>query len=204
MANRIKELFESIVYMGMKPGARATVAPPAAKPGLLGLFNRFRSGPAHSDPLYLTNQTFAQKLQRAVIVSIPVVVVGGLAFLGIGYYAAKHPKTVKVVTRQETEALILPNFNDHIKLEANKYLEVTEVRFEHSGGTQMFGSLRNISDQVIDQAVVVFDLTDDDGSQLGGVTVTETNLTPGSVRNFRRPIEQPTAEHAVVREVHPQ
>src|SRR6202021_2170298 len=96
MANRVKELFESVVYMGMKPGVRATLAPPAAKPGVLGVLNRILSGPAHSDPLYLSNRTFAQKTLRAVMVSIPVVVVGGIAFQGIPYYAAKYPKPVKV------------------------------------------------------------------------------------------------------------
>ena len=202
MANRIKELFESVVYMGMKPGARAAVAPPAAKPGILGILHRFLSGSAHSDPLYLTNQTFGQKVQRAVMVSIPVIVVGGIAFLGIRYYAEKHPNTDKVLTPQEVAAQTMPNFNDHIKVEANKDLEVTEVRFEHSGSSQMSGSLRNTTDHVIDQAVVIFDLTDDEGSQLGGITVTETNVAAGSVRKFQLAIDQAAAEHAVVRDVY--
>ena len=97
---------------------------------------------------------------------------------------------------------MLPEF-DHkqFNLETNRNLEVTEVRFEHTHGTVIVGSMRNKTDHQIIQATVVFALANADNSQLGAVTVTETDIAPGATREFRRPIEQANAVYALVRDV---
>ena len=48
MANRVREFIESIIYAGMKPGARTAEGEPAVKPSF---FARFLNGPAQADPL---------------------------------------------------------------------------------------------------------------------------------------------------------
>jgi predicted component of type VI protein secretion system len=59
-----------------------------------------------------------------------------------------------------------------------------------------------LTDHELAEATVVFDLADADRSQLGAVTVTETNLAPSTVRAFKLPIDEANATFAVVREVH--
>jgi hypothetical protein len=182
----------------MKPGARSSEGAPAAKPGL---FARFLSGPAPSDPLYLTNQTPGQKARRLLLMLSPVLVVIAGGLLAITLLSPKTDKGPKQLTSAEIRAKVLPDFNKEIKLESNQDLEVTEVHFEHTGTSMIVGNLRNKTNHQIVQAVIVFELGDASRSGLGGVTVTETNLAPGSVRTFKKPIEQSNAMFALVREV---
>jgi hypothetical protein len=198
MLNRLKNLFESIVYAGMKPRARSAEGAPAAKPGF---FARLLNGHSQSDPLYLTNQTFGQKARRVLLIISPMVlvIVGGLVAVKI--FSPNTSKAPRVLTNAELRAKVLPEFNKVITLETNKDLEVTEVHFEHTNGTFIIGNIRNKTDRRIFQAVVIFDLADHSNSGLGGVTVTETDLAPGASRSFKQSIEQSDATYALVREV---
>jgi hypothetical protein len=200
MANRFRQFIESVVFAGMRPAARNGNAP-APKTGLAGMMERMISGPAVSDPMYLTNQTFGQKAKRLILVAAPILILVLGAAGATYYYSSKHsskPQTGEVAVD------VLRDFHPDMNLDSNKNLDVLEVRFDHSSGNVMTGLLQNKTDHVIAEAVVVFDLTDDSGSQLGGVTVSEANLEPRSPRRFHMPIEQSTAEHAVVRDVHAQ
>jgi hypothetical protein len=198
MLNRVKNIFESIVFVGMKPGARSAEGGPAAEQGW---FTRLLNGPSQSDPLYLTNQTPGQKARRVFLMASPMLVVIAGGLIAIVVLSPKTAKAPRQVTAAEVKAKVLPEFNQPIKLETNQDLEVTEVHFEHTGGNQIVGSLKNKSSHEIIQAVVVFDLADLDNSGLGGVTITEMNLPPGASRSFRKAIDQSNAMHALVREV---
>jgi hypothetical protein len=204
MANRLRSFIESIVYAGMKPGAQNPQDPSSRKPGLWGPLERFLSAPTPSDPLYLTNRTFGQKMRRGMLLAVPPVIVAALIMAAIYILVPKSPPPVKELSAAEVAAKVLPNFKTDISVETNKDVQVMEVHFEHDGTIKMSGSLQNKTDRLIPEAVVVFDLTDARGSQLGGITVTETNLAPGAVRKFQRDIEQKTATYALVREVHTQ
>ena len=202
MANRIKSFFESIVYAGMKPGARSPQDPAAGKPGIL---ERFLSAPAPSDPLYLTNQTFGQKARRVLMMAVPILIVVAIGLVALRIYGPKAAPPATEPTAAELAAKVLPNFNHKdFKLDGNPDLEVMEVHFDHTKGSQMLGNLLNKTDRVIHEATVVFDVTDVDGSQLGGITITETNLAPNSIRKFQQTIEQGTAAAAIVRDVRSQ
>jgi hypothetical protein len=198
MANRFREFVENIVYAGMKPKVRAAEGAPAARPGP---FARFLSGPAPSDPLYLTNQTVGQKARRILLMLSPVLVVIAGGLLAITLLSPRTARGPKQLTSAEIRAKVLPDFNKEIKLDSNQDLEVTEVHFEHTGASMMVGNLHNKTNHSIEQAVIVFELADASRSELGGVTVTETNLAPGTVRTFKKPIEQTSAMFALVREV---
>jgi hypothetical protein len=198
MLNRLKTIFESVVYAGMKPGARSAEGTPTAKPGF---FARMLNGPSQSDPLYLTNQTSGQKARRILLMLSPMllVIVGGL--VAIKVFAPKTTSAPRALTAAEVRARVLPIFNKEIIVDSNKDLEVTEVHFEHTAGNLIAGNIRNKTNHQIIQAVVVFDLADPSNSGIGGVTVTETNLAPGASRSFRMPIEQANATYALVRQV---
>ena len=198
MANRIGEFIESIVYAGMKPAGRSSEDAPAAKPGWL---SRLLNGPAQSDPLYLTNRTAGQKARRALLLVSPIVLVTTCGILAIFLFAPKATRARKPLTATEIKARVLPDFNQPIKLDSNPNLEVTEVHFDHAGGNTIVGNIQNKSSHRIVQAIIVFDVADPANSELGGVTVVETDLAPGAMRTFRKSIQQSSATYALVREV---
>jgi len=204
MANRFRKFIESVVYVGMTPGAHKTQDSPPRKLRLLAPLERFLSAPTESDPLYLTNRTLGQKLTRMLWVAVPMAVVVGGVVVAIGFFAPKTITPAKELTPAERADKLLPDFNKDFQVEVNKDLQVLEVHFEHTGSSLLVGNLQNKTGHAIQEAVVVFDLTDAAGSQLGGVTVTETNFAPGAVRQFKQPIVQSTAKYALVRYVHTQ
>jgi hypothetical protein len=203
MANRFRQFLESVVFAGMKPTPRSTENAPAPKTGLAGMMQRMISGPAVSDPMYLTNQTFGQKAKRLMMVAAPILILVLGAAGAMSYYGSKQVDPSKTHNGEAT-VNVLPDFHPDTNLDSNKNLDVLEVRFDHSEGNVMTGVFQNKTNHVIGEAVVVFDLFDDSASLLGGVTVSEANLEPGSSRKFQMPIEQSNAEHAVVRDVHAQ
>jgi hypothetical protein len=191
-------------FRSLKSAGHAEVARdvrPARKPGLL---SRLLSPPAPSDPLYLSNRTSFQKVRRVLLIAVPLLLLAGGLFVATRIDNSRTPKPVAELTPAEVAAKTLPAFNKEIKLDTNRDVEVIDVHVEHSRGTQLVGNLRNTTSHRIAEAVVVFDLANDIRSQLGGVTVTETNLPPGAIRSFRKPIEQATAVHVVVREMRSQ
>jgi hypothetical protein len=198
MANRLQDFIESIVYAGMKPGSRPAQGASTAKPGLLA---RLLNGPVHSDPLYLTNQTLGQKTRRILFLASPVILVMAIGLVALFLFGPKTIKAPKAPTAAEVRARVLPDFDKEFKLDSNKDLEVTEVHFEHNGDNVIVGNIRNTSNHQIIQATVTFDVADPSHSDLGGVTVTEINLSPGAIRAFKQPIEQTNAMYALVREV---
>ena len=201
MANRFRKFFESIVYAGMKPSGART-APQEASSARPALLARLFSEPAPDDPFYLTNQTPAQKARRMLLIAGPLVVVLVLVVVAFAVFRPKVSKSAKEPPPAEVDAKMLPAFNKEIHLPNDKDLEVVEVHFEHNGQNLMVGNLRNLTDHELAEATVVFDLADADRSQLGAVTVTETNLAPSTVRAFKLPIDEANATFAVVREVH--
>jgi hypothetical protein len=196
MANFFRSFFKSEGRAEVTPDVR-----PVRKPGLL---SRLLSPPAPSDPLYLSNRTSFQKTRRVLLIGAPILLLVGGLLVAINIDNSRTPKPVAELTPAEVAAKTLPAFNQEIKLDSNKDLEVIEVHVEHSRGNQLVGSLRNTTSHRIAEAVVVFDLANDSRSQLGGVTVTETNLSPGAIRSFSKPIEQASAVRVVVREVRSQ
>jgi hypothetical protein len=194
MSNRIRDFVESLIYAGMKPGARSAVGEPVKR----GFLARFLDAPATSDPLYLTNQTFGQKTRRMLLLASPVILVlagGAAVFLTRGRKPEAAPQPL---TAAEMAAKTLPAFQNPISFKINREIEVTEVHFDHG---VMLGNFHNTTNHGIVEATVTFDLADVSNSQLGGVTVTELNLEPNSVRAFKRNVEQANAIYALVREV---
>jgi len=200
MANRFRKVLESIAYVGMTPGAARTPDSPR-KLRFLAPLERFLSAPSLSDPLYLTNRTFGQRLTRLLLILIPMVVVVAAVVVALGYFAPKTARPAKEMTAAEIAARVLPDFDKDIQVEANKEVQVLDAHFEHAATALLVGSIQNKSARTIQEAVVVFDLADARRSLLGGITVTETNLAPGAVRQFKQPIVQNTAAYAVVRDV---
>jgi hypothetical protein len=166
---------------------------------------RFVAGSAPSDPLYITNRTFGQKLRLALLIGTPVIAIAGLVALGLGSFF-DSPAPQKVATPKaptgEITAKVLPHIEKDYHSESDRQVEVTEAAVAHSPDSAIAGKLRNNTDHTVATADVVFDVTDEEGSALGAVAVRVENIAARATVPFRKTIEQRKARSALVREVH--
>ena len=197
---RIRDFFESIIFAGLQPGSRT----PRKSGALSGTIDRFLSGPAPTDPLYLTNRSTAQKVKMRLLIGVPCAMVAGFVIAMLtGAIRFGTPRPMRDPTPAEIAAKVLPNL-DSVHVSSNNDVEVLEVRVEHGPQTVIAGSMKNTTGHEIPIAEAVFDLTDSTDSQLGGVSARVENFMPGATANFRVPIPQSEAQHALVREIHVQ
>jgi hypothetical protein len=203
---RLREFFESIAYAGLKPsGAKPEAHAETAWSRLrIKLDNFLAGGPTPSDPLYLTNRSFAQKARPWMIIGVPfVILLGAIGVLLSNILEPPEPKPVAEPTAKEVAAKILP-LDSNLKIDTNTEIEAVEVKVDHTGGSKVTGSVRNTTNHDIHAARLVVDLTDVNGSQVGGVEVRIENIPASKVKTFSAPITQKTAAYALVREVAPE
>jgi hypothetical protein len=166
---------------------------------------RFVAGSAPSDPLYITNRTFGQKLRMVLLIGTPVLAIAGLVAMALGNYfdsPAAQKAAAPKVTPGEITAKLLPNLEKEYKSESDRQVEVTEASVAPSPDSAIVGKLRNNTDHTVATADVIFDVTDVEGSALGAVAVRVENIAARATVPFRKPIEQHAARSALVREVH--
>jgi len=200
--NKLRSLWESVVYVGMKPGS----APVATR--LARWFGPFRSpverfltgGLAANDPLYLTNRTFGQRLRVAIVVMVPCLLLAGVVTLGIGVYIRAHQKPPERLTNAEVAARMLPKIDpQEMHLDTNHDLEVVNAAVE--SGHIVAGTVRNNTDRPINNAAVIFELTNSSGARLGAIAAEIPHVDPRGTSEFRVTVEQEDAVMALVREV---
>ncbi len=205
MARGIRRLIESVVFAGLKPGAHSAQPRRMRWLGpLLRPVERFLSGGiTPSDPLYLSHRTPRQRFLFALKIAAPVVVLAGIAawmFRG-SLFDTNQPKGN--MTPAELAARMLPDL-DRLKVETNRDIEVPSVGIDRSGPLALAGTVRNNTPRVFDTVEILCELTDANGSKLGGVTAQVRNLAPKSQADFRVSIAQQTAVAALVRDIRAQ
>jgi hypothetical protein len=200
---RLRELFESIVFAGMKPGARPGQTQGRKWLGpLRGPVERLLSGSAPSDPLYLTNRSAGRRIKSWSLVVIPCLfIVGLVAFtLSKDYSGPPQAAPQKEPTAEEAARQTLPNIPRDIKIDSNKDVEVVQVHVDRSA-MKLAGTVRNNTAHAIAVTDVVFDLADTSGSQVGAVRGHIENLPPKTTKDFEFPIKQRDATFVLVREL---
>jgi hypothetical protein len=166
---------------------------------------RFVAGSAPSDPLYVTNRTFGQKLRIGLLIGTPVLAIAVLVALALGnYFDSPAPENAAAskAASGEITAKVLPNLAKGYKSESDREIEVTEAMVVRGPNSNISGKLRNNTDHAVMTAEVVFDVTDDEGSALGAVAVRVENIAARATVPFHQSIEQHGARSALVREVH--
>jgi|SRR5271157_2638217 len=203
--NRLRKVFESIVYAGMKPGGAAQQKKRLRWLGpLAGPVTRFLDGgAAPSDPFYLTNRTLGQRLRLAIVIAVPcLLVAGGMGLVALGYFgnpeAAPPPPTL---TPEQVAAKMLPDLDKNLKLDTNRDVEIPDVHIEQGAATKVSGTARNNTDHLIQDVEVVFDLTNHAGSRLGAVSTHIPRIEAKGTVTFSFPVDQRDAAFALVREV---
>ena len=198
MAGSIRKFFESLAYTGLKPAPRGS----APKQGRARqLWDRLlNGGPVPNDPLYLSNRTWLQKARPAVLIAIPIVMVIGLT----GYVMLTPPTPVDKPPSQLTPAELAARtatLPKDFSVRQNTDLQVVEVSVEKGGSSEVTGVLKNQTQRSFASAELTFDLTDDAGSQLGGVSTRVGAIGPGATVPFRFPVAQKGVAFVLVREV---
>jgi hypothetical protein len=203
MLKRLRRLIDSVVFAGLKPDAPREQAKRLRWLGpLRGLLERVLLRPAPSDPLYLSNRTFDQKVKLALAIAVPCLIVVGVTALGLSHFfhASEHGPAAEP-SGAELAAKLLPNVDKIASIEVNKDVQVLEAHVEHEGGAKVIGTAKNNTDRLIHTAEIILNLTDQTGSVLGAVSASVDNLAPNATVNFQVPIAQTDAAFALVREV---
>ena len=203
--NRFRKLFESIAYAGMKPGGSRPTRRMGWLGPLAGPVRRFLDGgAAPSDPFYLTNRTIGHRLRLAVVVAFPcVLVVGAIGLATMGYFGSAHDaaRPTPALTPEQVAAKMLPNIDKNLQIESNHDIGVSDVHIEQGSATKVAGTATNNTNHVIQDAELVFDLTDVSGSRLGAVSTKIARLPAKGSAAFSFTVPQRTAAFALVRDI---
>lgn len=165
-------------------------------------FERFLSGRAHSDPLYLSNRTWKRKLALAALIAAPVLVLGALVIFKYveGTSSGQANPYEHVLAEAPTQAPV-PKSAPEPK-SAPTDLEVLNIRIAKDVNPPVVtGFLRNNTSQKVASAEVTFYLADSDGSVIGTQTTSVQNVGPHGSVNFSAPLENAGAGYVLVRDV---
>jgi hypothetical protein len=146
-----------------------------------------------------------QRVKLWLAIAVPCLILAGVTALGLShFFQAKLPGPAPEPSAAVLAAKLLPNVDKTLKIEVNQDVQVLEAHVELEGGAKLTGTARNNTDHLIHTAKIVFNLTDQGGSQVGAVSAQVENLAPNATVRFQVPIEQTNAAFALVREVQTQ
>lgn len=166
-------------------------------------FDRFISGRAPSDPLYLTNRTWQQKLKIAGLAAIPVVILVALVLIGatdvFRVQKADPYEHPLAETQPSTPREPLPE----PKIAAAD-LEVVNIHItKDAKAPAITGTVRNNTNAKVDSAQISYYLADHGGSLLGTDTADVRDVRAHGSVAFRIPLKMANAEYIIVRDVRP-
>jgi hypothetical protein len=197
MLSRLRRLFESIAYAGMKPAARPGDSQAGKPGGLRGLIGRLVAGQAPTDPMYLTNRTWKQKLRAGLVIGIPCLLVAGAVGLGAIHLFVPKAAPPKEPTQAEIVAHLLPDIEKGVDTTPRE-AEISEIYPDTTGAPKLKGTLKNNTDHTISVEFTV-DLWDGAGSKIDSLNGHVENAPAKSGVPFQFPINDPTAAGANVR-----
>ncbi len=197
MLNRLRRIFDSVVYTGLEPDRRtARAAQPPVANRLSALIERFiGAGSAQADPLYLSRRTVFRKFLIAASATAPLLIVAGLVALVLsGYFRpAVPPESEPLHARAEAPLSIPPD----PALERDA--EILEIKLDRATGLHVVGTLKNNTGRPLNVEMII-DLADENGSRVAALKHVVEHAPPGSSQfNFQAP--QTSAAYALVREI---
>jgi hypothetical protein len=166
---------------------------------------RFLSGGALADPLYISNRTIGQRIRMALLVGIPAIALGALVVWGMSTYFDSRNSSGAASNTDATPALtakLLPHIEKNFTTDYSRDVNIVEAAISTGNERILFGKIRNNTHRVVQVAEAVFELTNDDGSELGGVVVTVRNIAPKATVPFKLTLSQRDARSVMVRELH--
>jgi len=167
------------------------------------------SGQAPSDPLYLTNRTWGQKLKVATLVAAPVLLLIALVTVGatnrlrfdkVDPY--EHPP-MEASPQAEAPPPAAPQRTLPDAISASTDLDVVNLRIARDAHPPaVTGVVRNKTNRKVASAEVSYYLADTAGSLVGTDKTEVANVEPHGSVAFRMPLKIAKAEYVFVRDVH--
>ena len=204
MANPIRRFFESLAYAGLKPsgGVSLEPKPPRRFGALRERIELFLNGGRPSDPLYLTNRTWKQKMRAPLLVGIPLLLMfGALSLIFTNVFAPKAPPP-KQLTPAEMMASLLPDLEKKVNIKEYTDAEIVELRVVRDGAPRVVGTVRNKTDHVVSMDLDV-EVADSKGSRVATVTERVDATRPNGDTHFEFAAGDPDATYALVRKIRP-
>ncbi|HLY19171.1 MAG TPA: FxLYD domain-containing protein [Bryobacteraceae bacterium] len=159
------------------------------------------NGSAPSDPLYLSNRTWQQKLKNAALVSSPVLILIALILIASTDVFRIHKADPYGHTLAEVQPAAAQKRLPEPKL-APAPLEVVNIRIaKDTQPPVVTGILRNNTNARVRSVEVSYFLADDGGSLIGSDITGVQNLQPHGSVTFRSALKITNAEYVIVREV---
>jgi hypothetical protein len=181
------------------PEQRDTAAPRAWLAGVRQRLDAFLSGAPPSDPLYLSNRTWTQKLRPVALIGIPVLIMAlvivaaatdSLHLRRANPYdrpAAAEPVPTAPETAVESSPQALEVSNLHIARDVHPPV--------------VTGEFRNNTDHPVHSAEITYFVADNNGSVLATESAQVLEVGPHRVVTFRAPLKSSQADYVLVREV---
>jgi hypothetical protein len=170
----------------------------------------FVSGRAPSDPLYLTNRTWGQKLKIALLIAVPVLLLVALAVIGaanrvqVGAADPYGQPPVEAAPRTDAAAPSATGKPSPDPVLGSTDLEVLNIRIARDAHSPVVtGIVRNKTDRKVDKAEVSYFLVDREGSLVGTDSVIVASVQPHGSVAFRNPLKLARAEYVFVRDARP-
>jgi hypothetical protein len=186
----------------LKPKVYTPAPEPARVSPLRDKIERFLSGGRPpSDPLYLSNRTWLQKLRLAFGIALPLVVLlGALALVFTNVFAPARPAP-KEPTAKEILAKLLPDLENTVQIDTYKDAEFLQLHVRRSGPPALVGLLRNKTSHVVSVEFSVY-LANIEGGHVGTVTERVDKAPPGETVPFEFPLGDSDAFKALVLSAH--
>jgi hypothetical protein len=201
MRNRLGRFVESVVFAGLKPDARVSQAPRGRwLAPLRGWLEKLLAGRAPTDPLYVTNRTWKQKLRLSLIVGVPCVALASTVALALSSLFPHEPALTREPAASEIMARLLPDLDKTVNVNISPDAELAEVRVVQGDAPRLSGLLTNKTTGAI-SIEFVLDLTDANGSRLGAVTERVDNIPARSAAPFDFVLRQSGVAFATVRKI---
>ena len=162
------------------------------------------SGRPHSDPLYLTNRTWQQKLKIASLIVAAALLLIALVTIGATNPFRFHKEDAYECPVAEAPPAAVPQQRSPDPILGAEGLEVVNIRIARDARPPVVtGTVRNNSDHKVASAEVSYYLANTQGSLVGTDTTGVANLAPHGSVSFRMPLKIAKAEYVIVRDVHP-
>jgi hypothetical protein len=164
----------------------------------------FISGRAPSDPLYLTNRTWQQKLKIAALIVAPVLLLIVLVTIGATNPLRFHKVEADQRPPVEAPPPAVPQKPLSGPVSASTDLEVVNIRISRDAHPAVVtGTVRNKTNRKISSAEVSYYFADAAGSLVGTDTTEVANVEPHGSVAFRMPLKIARAAYVIVGDVHP-
>jgi len=165
-------------------------------------FDRFLSGTAPSDPLYLSNRSPQQRLRRAAAILLPVLIVVGVLIAGSIKLFRTNVNPYEHLADTPAPAPRPAHAPRPDPALTSSGLEVVTIRISRdSASPAVTGVLRNNTAKAVASAEVTYFLADSSGSMIATENASVRNVPPQGSVNFRVPLRAINAAMVMVREV---